>query len=152
MRLPHASADRLIESRTTDIMMRSTTATAETNPGDGALVTGSSTGGNGPFAPGDWVVFRKTKFSRQPGRRAANIAPAENGDGYAYLVDKFWVVDAILPDNRVRLLTRRGKTHVLKADDLRLRPAGWWEKFVYRQRFAETAQSTAEADSELAVS
>ena len=145
----------MIERRKTDTMMRTTTAATSplTERGDGDSDRQSSTtGGNGPFASGDWVVFRKTKFSRQPGRRAANIAPAENGDGYAYLVDKFWVVDAILPDNHLRLLTRRGKTHVLKADDLRLRPAGWWEKFIYRQRFAETAQAGPESDGGLVAS
>ena len=99
-----------------------------------------------PYQPGDWVVFRKTKFSRQPGRRAAQIAPAANGDGYSYLVDKFWVVEDVLTDGKVRLKTRRGKTHTMPASDPRLRSANLWERFLYRQRFEETAQQAEPTD------
>jgi hypothetical protein len=30
---------------------------------------------------GDWVIYRKTKFSTHPGPRAQNVLPAERGDG-----------------------------------------------------------------------
>ena len=97
------------------------------------------------FRVGDWVVFRKTKFSRQPGPRATHVQPAPNGDQYAYTVDKFWVVHELLPGNRVRLITRTGKIHVHDADDLRLRHARLWERMIWRDRFVATTE-THESD------
>lgn len=85
--------------------------------------------------PGDRVVYRKTKFSTSPGPRAKEVAPAAHGDLYSYYVDKFWVVTDALPDGRVRLRTRKGKERVVSVDDPNLRPARWWERWLYRERF-----------------
>lgn len=57
------------------------------------------------------------------------------GDDYSYLVDKFWMVAEVLPDNMLRLVTRRGKYRVVSAHDLLLHKAGWWQRLRNRGRF-----------------
>lgn len=89
------------------------------------------------YQPGDWVVFRRVKHTTHPGQRAQNIAAAAHGDQYSYIVDKFWVVTAVEHDGRLRLQTRRGKTHLIEADDPNLRHASWWDRIRYRSRFAQ---------------
>ncbi|MCA9268725.1 MAG: hypothetical protein KDA41_09655 [Planctomycetales bacterium] len=87
------------------------------------------------FTPGDWVVYRKTKYSTHPGPRAQNVNASQHGEKYSYTVDKFWIVSDVLEDGRVVLHTRRGKEHVVDADDPLLHRARWWERMLYRQRF-----------------
>ena len=91
--------------------------------------------GSGKFQVGDWVIYRKTKFSEHPGPRAQHVRSLSGGDGYAYTVDKFWIVAESLADGQLRLKTRLGKEHVISADDPQLRRARWWERLFYRQRF-----------------
>ena len=78
------------------------------------------------IAPGDPLIYRKTKVSPRPGPRARNIEPSENGDRYYYDVDKFWTVADVLEDGRLRAVTRTGKEVYLSREDERLR---------YRRRF-----------------
>lgn len=40
---------------------------------------------------------------------------------------------AVVADREVR--TRRGKRHVLRTDDPALRPARWWERWFWGNRF-----------------
>jgi hypothetical protein len=87
------------------------------------------------FRPGDPVIYRATKHSAHPGPRAQEVTAETYGEGYSYVVDKFWVVAETRPDGQVVLKTRRGKTHRLSADDPRLRPARWWERLWFRDRF-----------------
>lgn len=94
------------------------------------------------FEPGDWVIYRKTKFSTHPGPRAENIAPASKGDEYAYTVDKFWVVEHCGEDGTLVLRTRRGKKHTVEEDAPQLRKANLWERWRYRARFLAITNST----------
>ena len=91
------------------------------------------------FQPGDWVVFRKTKFGERPTDRAVEVTPCPNGDGYTYQVDKYWVVESMRPDGRVVVRTRRGKQHVIDAEDRRFRRANLIDRILRRSRFTETA-------------
>src|SRR5688572_27504712 len=93
------------------------------------------------FTPGDWVLYRKLKHSASPGPRASDISPAPNGELYTYLVEKFWIVEEILPDGRLRLRTRRGKSHLVEATDPNLRRVRWWNRWIYRARFREVESS-----------
>jgi hypothetical protein len=88
------------------------------------------------FQPGDWVIYRKTKFSTHPGPRAQNVSPASSGEQYAYTVDKFWIVVQVLAGNELLVQTRRGKSHRVSARDPDLHRAAWWERLYYRRRFA----------------
>src|SRR5688572_17864449 len=87
------------------------------------------------FTAGDWVIYRKLKHSASPGPRARNIWPSPNGELYSYFVAKFWIVQAVLPDGRLQLRTRTGKTHVVNPSDPRLRRARWWQRWFYKGRF-----------------
>ncbi len=98
------------------------------------------------FAAGDWVLYRKLKHSPSPGPRATEISPAPNGELYTYVVEKFWIVEEVLPDGRLRLRTRRGKSHLIDASDSNLRRVGWWNRWFYRARFREVESSTGSND------
>ena len=93
------------------------------------------------FQPGDWVVYRKTKHSPQPGPRAANVIAAEHGDDYTYTVDKYWIVEQVNDDGTLLLRTRRGKRHSIRPGDPSLRKARWWERRMHRERFESIADS-----------
>ncbi len=86
------------------------------------------------FQPGDWVVFRKIKRSTSPGPRARHVSPSRFGEEYTYEVEKYWVVEEVQHDQLV-VRTRRGKRHVLRSQDQRLRRANLWERLMYRDRF-----------------
>lgn len=87
------------------------------------------------FAPGDWVVYSRTKHNTHPSGRARDIHPAPHGDDYAYRVDKFWSVSQVLPGGHILLQTPRGRTHQVDAEDPNLRHANWLERIYYRSRF-----------------
>ena len=84
---------------------------------------------------GDWAVYRKSKCGANPGRRASQVIASSKGETYGYVVDKFWVVDEVLSDGRLRLITARGKVHMIDADDPNLRRPGMLQKFLWRERF-----------------
>ena len=98
------------------------------------------------YDTGDWVIYRKSKYSSHPGPRAQNVSPDQHGEKYVYTVDKFWVVADVLEDDRLLLRTRRGKEHVIGANDDGLRIARWWERWLYRSRFT-AVESSAPAES-----
>lgn len=87
------------------------------------------------YSVGDLVVFRKQKRGVAPSPRAKNVRPAAHGDDYGYDIDKYWLVSGIFPDGQLEVVTRRGKRHKISSNDSRLRPAAWWERWLYRSRF-----------------
>lgn len=87
------------------------------------------------FHPGDYVVFRITKFSTEPGPRAQDVRPAPYGETYNYYVDKYWTVRSVSPDGTLQLVTRRGKQHQVAMNDPRLRHATLFEKWFKADRF-----------------
>ncbi len=92
------------------------------------------------FKPGDPVIFRVTKQSTDPGPRAVDVHPAQSGETYSYQVDKFWIVSEVVSENSLQLVTRRGKQRLVSKDDLRLRHARWWERWLYADRFPKLSQ------------
>lgn len=99
------------------------------------LCAGSILMGRKLFHVGDKVVLTLDKFGVNPGPRAKNIAPAPHGELYSYQVDKYWVVTEVRADGNLLVKTRRGKTHVVAADDPRLRKATWLERWFFTKRF-----------------
>lgn len=95
---------------------------------------------------GDWAVYRKSKQSPHPGRRAIQVKASQKGELYNYVVDKFWVVDAVLPGDRLVLRTARGKTHIIEQSDPNLRKPGWIQRLLWRERFRMVEQSTNPAN------
>jgi hypothetical protein len=90
---------------------------------------------NAEFHPGDLVIYRKQKTSLCPPRGAKSVSPAAHGDQYSYVVDKFWTVVAVEPNNAILVRTRRGKELRVLVDDPSLRPANWLERLLFRHRF-----------------
>jgi hypothetical protein len=87
------------------------------------------------FKTGDRVVYRRTKVGPCPSRRARRVDPAPRGEDYVYEVDRFWLVADVRDDGTLVLRTRRGKQHLIRPADPNLRPASWWERLLYRDRF-----------------
>jgi hypothetical protein len=94
------------------------------------------------FNPGDAVIFCVTKRGTHPGPRAKEIRPERYGDGYLYDIDKFWTVTE-KRGQQVTLVTRRGKVHLVDADDPHLHRASWWQRLIYRSRFPKLPESNA---------
>lgn len=84
---------------------------------------------------GSRVIYRKTKHSAAPGPRAETITPSAHGDSYSYTVDKFWVVVEHHANNKIVVMTRRGKRLTLDADDPNIRRANFLDRLRYRNRF-----------------
>ena len=91
------------------------------------------------YKPGDPVIFRVTKQSTDPGPRAVDVHPAQSGETYSYQVDKFWTVRTVADDS-VQLVTRRGKERQVSKNDIRLRHARWWERWIYANRFPKLSE------------
>jgi hypothetical protein len=91
--------------------------------------------------PGDVVVYRKQKVSFHPGPHGKDIQPAVHGETYSYLVEKFWRVEAVLPDEKLAVRTRTGKQHTVAAADPSLRRVHWWERLLFRDRFPPRSSS-----------
>ena len=90
--------------------------------------------------PGDWAVYRKSKHSSTPGRRAARVVANPKGETYNYVVDKFWVVESVLPGDRLLLRTAGGKSHTIDLSDPNLRRPSLLQRFLWRERFNRVAQ------------
>lgn len=88
------------------------------------------------WEPGQWAIYRKSKQSTTPGPRASRIQANSKGESYSYVVDKFWVVQNVLPEGELCLRTASGKTHQVPLDDPNLRRPTILERFLWRDRFA----------------
>ncbi|MDA0810293.1 MAG: hypothetical protein O2983_11220 [Planctomycetota bacterium] len=97
------------------------------------------------FQTDECVIYCVTKHGCKPSLRARSVAPAPRGETYTYRVDKYWVVDEVLPDNSLVLRTRRGKTRTVSANDPNLRRPSLWEKLIVRHRFPERRSRRATA-------
>jgi hypothetical protein len=98
------------------------------------------------WSAGDWAVYRKSKRSTSPGPRAENVIASPKGDSYTYVVDKFWVVERVLPDDHLLMRTARGKTHRIDVSDPSLRKASLLQRLFWRHRFLE-AQEHCDSDA-----
>ena len=87
------------------------------------------------FKPGDSIVYRKSKHTTHPGRRAQSVRAAEKGDYYTYFVDKFWVVRKVLSSGELLVETRRGKRHVINPSDPNLHKPTLIQWLRFRDRF-----------------
>ncbi|MBC8355452.1 MAG: hypothetical protein H8E66_26035 [Planctomycetes bacterium] len=93
--------------------------------------------GSTSICVGDRVVFRLTRHAARPGVAARNVTPSEKGEGYSYVVNKFWVVVATNKSTSILVRTRRGKVFEIDRTDSRLRRASWLECLFARSRLPE---------------
>jgi len=90
---------------------------------------------------GDRIIYRKTKISPFPGRRAYQITGSDKGENYTYLVDKYWVVADVLDDGLLVARTRRGKLNYVRTDDPNVRKARLTESLFRRNLFPSLAEA-----------
>jgi hypothetical protein len=103
----------------------------------------------GNFKVGSRIVFSKEKMSPSPGKRAKEVSPHSKGEGYSYIVEKYWTLKSIDESaGTATLVTRRGKEHIVELDDPRLRLANFWERLVYRSRFPVLDDQTTSPNSD----
>jgi hypothetical protein len=88
-----------------------------------------------PWKPGDWVIYRMSKHGVAPGRRAHHVSASRKGESYNYIVDKFWVIERISDEGDLFVRTPGGKTRTISANDPNLRPARWWHRLQWGERF-----------------
>ncbi len=93
------------------------------------------------FKSGSLVIYCKTKYSTHPGRRAKNVSPSRYGDAYSYCVEKLWRVEKCKAEDRIVVVTRKGKRRELDINDPNLRPATLLDLIRYWGRFPKPAES-----------
>ena len=79
------------------------------------------------YKKNDSVVYTAHKHTTHPGPRAEHVEPQLRGEYYDYDVRKFWRVRDVV-GNKVVVVTRTGKEHILDASDPALRKATFWER------------------------
>lgn len=87
------------------------------------------------WSEGDWAIYRKSKRSTHPGQRACEVKANQKGETYAYVVEKFWVVDRVLSDGTLVMKTTRGKEHRIRPDDRNLVRPTLWTRLRWANRF-----------------
>lgn len=99
------------------------------------------------FQKDEPVIYRMPKHSKNPGKRARQITASRYGEDYHYCVDKYWVVDEVYSDGRIRIRTRRGKTRLLEPNDQNLRSAHWWERVLLASRFPKKVEESTASNA-----
>ncbi|MGD0463578.1 MAG: hypothetical protein ABSB74_13920 [Tepidisphaeraceae bacterium] len=87
------------------------------------------------------MIFSLPTRGTHPGLGAKDVRPERHGEGYLYIIDKFWVV-AQTRDKQVVVKTRKGRIHLLDTADPRLHVASWWQRLIYRHRFPKPEPCT----------
>jgi len=89
---------------------------------------------------GDYVVYAMPKRTSHPSPRAKGLEPEQRGEDYVYVVEKYWVVDAVQNDALV-IRTRTGKHRRIDPNDPRLHKAHWWERLLHLNRFPKLSDA-----------
>jgi hypothetical protein len=89
----------------------------------------------GKFHTGAPIVYRVVETSTCPGPEARDIHPAERGELYYYLTNKYWRVEDVRQDGWIVALTPLMEHHYLRRDDPNLRKANLLERLRYAARF-----------------
>ena len=81
------------------------------------------------------VIYQVTETSTSPSRDAYDVHPAEHGDYYHYLTNKYWRVEEVRPDGWIVARSALMEHHYLRRDDPNLRKANLLERLRYGGRF-----------------
>jgi hypothetical protein len=85
--------------------------------------------------PGVPIVYRVLESSTHPDHDAYQIHPAERGEFYYYLKNKYWRVEEVRPDGWIVARTPLMEQQLLRRDDPNLRRANLLERLRYAARF-----------------
>jgi len=81
------------------------------------------------------VIYRKLEISTCPSRDAYEVRPAEKGEFYYYLTNKYWRVEAVRPDGLIVARSPFMEHFYLRPDDPNLRKPNLIERLRYAPRF-----------------
>jgi hypothetical protein len=81
------------------------------------------------------VIYQATETSTCPTNEAYDVHPAEHGDYYYYLTNKYWRVEEVRPDGWIVARSALMEHHYLRRDDPNLRKANFFERLRYGGRF-----------------
>lgn len=81
------------------------------------------------------VIYQVTETSTCPTDEAYDVYPAEHGDYYYYLTNKYWRVEEVRPDGWIVARSALMEHHYLRRDDPNLRKASLLERLRYGGRF-----------------
>jgi hypothetical protein len=84
---------------------------------------------------GSPIVYQVTETSTCPTRDAYDVHPAEHGDYYYYLTNRYWRVEEVRPDGWIVARSALMEQHYLRGDDPNLRKASLIERLRYGGRF-----------------
>jgi hypothetical protein len=85
--------------------------------------------------PGAPIIYRVVETSTHPVREGRDIRPAERGEFYYYVTQKYWRVEEVRPDGMILARSSFMEQHCLRADDPNLRKASLVERLRYGARF-----------------
>lgn len=85
--------------------------------------------------PGVAIVYRVVETSTCPTTDAYEVRPAEKGEFYYYLRNKYWRVEEVRPDGWIVARTPLMEQQLLRRDDPNLRKANVVERLRYAARF-----------------
>jgi len=84
---------------------------------------------------GSPVVYQVAETSTCPTSEAYDVHPAEHGDYYYYLTNRYWRVEEVRPDGWIVARSALMEHHYLRGDDPNLRKASLLERLRYGGRF-----------------
>lgn len=99
----------------------------------------------GGWQVGDWAIYKKSKHGAKPTPRAKELHPAEKGNDYSYVVDKYWIVIEV-GEEQLHLRTRKGKVHLVSYSDPALSKPKWWQRWLLKRRFEAVIESLGSSD------
>jgi hypothetical protein len=88
------------------------------------------------YTVNDWVVYHESEFSTHPTPEAHDVRPAEHGELYSYVVDRFLRVVRVNPDGTIDAVSASGRAHHVAISDPQLEKVGWWNRLFRRRFFA----------------
>ena len=91
------------------------------------------------FRPGAPIIYRVQETSNHPVHDATEVYPAERGECYYYVTNKYWRVEEVLQDGWIVARTPLMEQHYLRRDDPNLRKASVVERLRYAARFPYAA-------------
>jgi hypothetical protein len=87
------------------------------------------------FTPGVPIVYRMQETSDHPVQDARQVYPAEKGESYYYVRNKYWRVEKVLQDGWIVARTALMEQYYLRRNDPNLRKASLLERLRYASRF-----------------
>lgn len=87
------------------------------------------------FTPGVPIIYRMQAMSDHPIHDVLQVYPAEKGESYYYVRNKYWRVEKVLQNGWIVARSALMEEHYLRHDDPNLHKASLIERLRYASRF-----------------